>query len=97
MTKDEGFSNTGLKMEVLSGISTAILAALVLGFLLKLNDLMENGKLVYLTKLTQESVLFYLEIIIGTIIPIYCWVSEIIETIRNGFLLLQFLYYQVSY
>ncbi|MBK7979352.1 MAG: polysulfide reductase NrfD [Ignavibacteriae bacterium] len=71
MTKDEGFSNTGLKMEVLSGISTAILAALVLGFLLKLNDLMENGKLVYLTKLTQESVLFYLEIIIGTIIPIY--------------------------
>ncbi len=71
MTKDEGFSNTGLKMEVLSGISTAILAALVLGFLLKLNDLMENEKLVYLTKLTQESVLFYLEIIIGTIIPIY--------------------------
>ncbi|MFZ1292296.1 MAG: Ni/Fe-hydrogenase cytochrome b subunit, partial [Melioribacteraceae bacterium] len=70
-TKEDGFYNTGLNMDVLSGVSLAILAALVVGFLLKLNDLMENGKIVYLTKFTQESFLFYLETIIGTLIPIY--------------------------
>lgn len=70
LTKEDGFYNTELNMEVLSGTALAVLAALVAGLLLKANDLLENGKLTYLTKFTQESFLFYLEIIIGTLIPV---------------------------
>lgn len=70
-TNEQGLNNKGLNMDVLSGMSTAILAALVIGFLLKVSDFMENGKFVYLTTFTQESILFYLEIIIGTVIPVY--------------------------
>lgn len=69
-TEEEGFYNTGLKMDVLSGTALAVLVVLSAGFLLKLNDFIENGKFVYLAGFSTESSLFYLEIIIGTIIPV---------------------------
>lgn len=70
-TTDDGFYNTGLKMDVLSGAAFAVLVALVAGFLLKIYDFVENGKLIYLTIFSTETYLFYLEIILGTILPIY--------------------------
>ena len=70
-TKEDGFYNTGLQMDVLSGAAFAVLIALIAGFLLKIYDFVENGKLIYLTIFSTETYLFYLEIILGTILPIY--------------------------
>lgn len=69
-TKDEGFRNTELKMNVLSGVSLAVLVTLIAGLLLKYDDFERNGKFMYLTIPSIETYLFYLEIVIGTIIPI---------------------------
>ena len=70
-TKEEGFCNTGLKMNILSGASFVVLIALITGLLLKIYDFVSNDKLIYLTIPSMETSLFYLEIIIGTIVPIY--------------------------
>ena len=70
LTKDDGFQNTGLKMNVLSGAAFVVLITLIAGLLLKIYDFINNGKLIYLTILSTETYLFYLEIMIGTIIPI---------------------------
>ncbi|PKL87845.1 MAG: Ni/Fe-hydrogenase cytochrome b subunit [Ignavibacteriae bacterium HGW-Ignavibacteriae-2] len=70
-TKEDGFYNTGLQMDVLSGAAFAVLIALIAGFLLKIYDFVENGKLIYLTIFSTETYLFDLEIILGTILPIY--------------------------
>jgi Ni/Fe-hydrogenase subunit HybB-like protein len=70
LTNENGFHNTELKIEVLSGAAFGVLIALIAGFLLKIYDFMENGKLIYLTLPSTETYLFYMEIFIGTIIPI---------------------------
>jgi Ni/Fe-hydrogenase subunit HybB-like protein len=70
-TKEHGFCNTGLKMNILSGASFVVLIALIAGLLLKIYDFASNDKLIYLTIPSMETSLFYLEIIIGTIVPIY--------------------------
>jgi Ni/Fe-hydrogenase subunit HybB-like protein len=70
-TKEDGFCNTGLKMNILSGAAFVVWIALIAGFLLKIYDFVSNDKLVYLTIPSMETSLFYLEIILGTIIPIY--------------------------
>jgi len=70
-TKEHGFCNTGLKMNILSGASFVVLIALIVGLLLKIYDFASNDKLIYLTIPSMETSLFYLEIIIGTIVPIY--------------------------
>jgi Ni/Fe-hydrogenase subunit HybB-like protein len=70
-TKENGFDNTGLKMDILSGAAFVVLIALIAGLLLKIYDFIDNGKLIYLTIPSTETYLFYLEILLGTIIPIY--------------------------
>jgi len=69
-TKEQGFKNTSLKMDILSGAAFVVLLVLIAGFLLKIFDFVSNGKLIYLSILSTETYLFYLEIIVGTIIPI---------------------------
>ncbi|MFA7418353.1 MAG: Ni/Fe-hydrogenase cytochrome b subunit [Melioribacteraceae bacterium] len=71
LTKEDGFNNTELKMNVLSGAAFAVLIALIAGLLLKIYDFIDNGKVIYLTILSSETYLFYLEIVVGTIVPIY--------------------------
>lgn len=71
LTKEDGFHHTGLKMNILSGASFAVLIALLAGFLLKIYDFVDNGKLSLLTVPSTETYLFYLEILLGTIVPIY--------------------------
>lgn len=71
LTKEDGFSNTELKLNVLSGASFAVFIALIAGLLLKVYDFIDNDKVIYLTMLSSETYLFYLEIVIGTIAPIY--------------------------
>jgi Ni/Fe-hydrogenase subunit HybB-like protein len=70
-TKEDGFRNTGLKMNILSGASFVVWIALITGLLLKIYDFVSNDKLIYLVIPSMETSLFYLEIIIGTIVPIY--------------------------
>lgn len=69
-TKEQGFTNTGLKINILSGAAFVVWIALIAGLLLKLYDFISNGKLHYLTVPSLETNLFYLEIILGTIFPI---------------------------
>ncbi|KUO60094.1 polysulfide reductase [bacterium BRH_c32] len=69
-SKEDGFNNTGLKMNLLTGASYVVLIALIGGFLLKAYDFIANGKLGYLFVASTETYLFYLEIILGTFIPI---------------------------
>ena len=71
LTKENGFRNTELKMNVLSGASLGILFFLAAGLLLKIHDFESTGKFIYLTIPSVETYLFYLEIVLGTIIPIY--------------------------
>lgn len=70
-TKEDGFHHTELKMDILSGASFAVLIALIAGFLLKIYDFIDNGKLPLLTVPSTETYLFYLEILIGTLVPIF--------------------------
>ncbi|MFA6977969.1 MAG: Ni/Fe-hydrogenase cytochrome b subunit [Ignavibacteriaceae bacterium] len=74
-TKEQGFKHTGLKMDILSGAAFVVLIVLIIGFHLKIYDFIGTGKLDYLTILSTETYLFYLEIIVGTIIPI-CLLSQ---------------------
>lgn len=69
--KNDEFGNTGLKMNILSGAASIILIALIASLLLKIYDFIANSKLIYLTIPSTETYLFYLEIVLGTIIPIY--------------------------
>ncbi len=69
-TKDQGFCNTGLKINILSGAAFVVWIALIAGLLLKIYDFVNNGKLHYLTIPSMETSLFYLEIFLGTIVPI---------------------------
>jgi Ni/Fe-hydrogenase subunit HybB-like protein len=73
--KEDGFNNPELNMNILSGAAFAVLIALIAGFLLKIYDFVNNGKLIYLTILSTETYLFYLEIVVGTIVPI-CLLSN---------------------
>lgn len=70
-TKEDGFCNTGLKMNILSGAAFVVWIALIASILLKIYDFVSNDKLIYLINPSMETSLFYLEIIIGTIVPIY--------------------------
>ncbi|HQF43789.1 MAG TPA: Ni/Fe-hydrogenase cytochrome b subunit [Ignavibacteriaceae bacterium] len=71
LTKEDGFQNTGLKMDILSGAAFAVLIALIASLLLKIYDFIDDGKLYLLTVPSMETYLFYLEILLGTIAPIY--------------------------
>ncbi|MFA6599202.1 MAG: Ni/Fe-hydrogenase cytochrome b subunit [Ignavibacteriaceae bacterium] len=70
-TKETGFQHTGLRLDILSGAAFVVLIDLIIGFLLKIFDFINSGKLIYLTIPSTETYLFYLEIVVGTVIPIY--------------------------
>jgi Ni/Fe-hydrogenase subunit HybB-like protein len=69
-TKENGFCNTGLKINILSGAAFVVWIVLIASLLLKIYDFVNNNKLHYLTIPSMESSLFYLEMILGTIVPI---------------------------
>lgn len=69
-TKENGFENTHLKVNLLSGAAKIILVALLAGLMLKSYDFIHNNKLSFLFIPSTETYLFYLEIILGTILPI---------------------------
>ena len=60
----------GLKVWVLSGLGKVILTVLSIELVFKFSDLILNGKSAYLFLPIQETYFFWLEIIVGSIIPI---------------------------
>lgn len=60
----------GLKLDLLSKIGFIALFALILNFIIKAVDLTFSGKLQYLTVFSTEVVLYWSEIILGTIVPV---------------------------
>lgn len=62
--------NTGLRLNILSELAVVVVIVLAIEFILKISDLLLSGKFNYLITLNMESFLFYLEIIIGTFLPI---------------------------
>ena len=63
--------NKGIKMDILSGAAFAVLIDLIIGFSLKAFDFISSGKLGILIVPSKETYLFYLEILIGTFIPVF--------------------------
>lgn len=62
--------NHGLKMKLLSEAGKIVMVLLVLNFLAKISDFAFSNKLSFLFEASSEAYLFYLEIILGTFIPI---------------------------
>ena len=62
--------NTGLRLKILSELSVVVLIVLVFEFLLKFADLLLSGKFNSLVTPSMESSLFYLEIFVGTFMPV---------------------------
>lgn len=62
--------NTGLRLNILSELAVVVVIVLAIEFILKISDLLLSGKFNYLITMNMESFLFYLEIIIGTFLPI---------------------------
>jgi len=63
--------NVGVKVEILSGLSFAVLIDLIAEFILKAIEFIASGKLIYLTIPSTETYLFFLEALTGTILPVY--------------------------
>ncbi len=62
--------NTGLSINILSKASAAVVIVLLIELVLKFTDMVFSNKLYLLGVPSMETSLFYLEIIIGTIIPV---------------------------
>ncbi len=75
--------NKGLEMELLSKIGFASVVVLLLNLSLKVADLLWNNKLEYLIVFNEASMWFYIEIIIGSVIPAFILLSRENRKKRN--------------
>ena len=62
---------SGINLKILSAVSVVVLIDLIIGLLIKIIDLFAAGKIAYLLIPSTETYLFYLEILLGTFVPIY--------------------------
>jgi len=60
----------GIKLELLSKIAVVSLFALLLNIIIKIVDLTFSGKLHYLTVFSTEVILYWSELILGTVVPV---------------------------
>jgi Ni/Fe-hydrogenase subunit HybB-like protein len=63
--------NHGLKMDILSVLGKIIFYVLIVGFVVKMADMIITGKLPYFFIPRTETYMFYTELIIGTFVPLY--------------------------
>ncbi len=68
--------NHGLKLELLSSVGKVVMAMLLISFFAKLTEMYFTDKLQYLFVFNTEASLFYLELLIGTFIPVYLLSSK---------------------
>jgi Ni/Fe-hydrogenase subunit HybB-like protein len=76
--------NHGLKLDLLSRIAKVTFAVLIISFIIRLFDLMISGKLNYLVTPSYETYMFYLEIIVGTLVPVALLGNSRIRSNRLG-------------
>ncbi|RJP72106.1 MAG: Ni/Fe-hydrogenase cytochrome b subunit [Ignavibacteriales bacterium] len=76
--------NHGLKLDLLSSIAKVTFAVLIISFIIRLFDLTISGKLNYLITPSYETYMFYLEIIVGTFVPVALLGNSRIRTSRLG-------------
>ncbi len=76
--------NHGLKLDLLSSIAKVTFAVLIIGFIIRLFDLTISGKLNYLVTPSYETYMFYLEIIVGTFVPVALLGNSRMRTSRLG-------------
>lgn len=60
----------GLRVDILSSLAKIVLYVLIIGFAVRISDMLITGKMSYLFMPRTETYMFYLEIILGTIIPV---------------------------
>ncbi len=61
--------NRELEMDLLSMAGLMSVSILMLGFLLKLTDLITSGNISYLLTISEKSLLYYLEVLVGVLVP----------------------------
>lgn len=76
--------NQGLNIRILSGLGKGILTVLLVEFVLKFADLFISGKFSLLFADAAETYFFWLEIIIGFLIPIWILTNEKYKVNRTG-------------
>ncbi len=76
--------NHSLKIDLLSRIAKVTFAMLIISFIIKLSDLIISGKLQYLITPSYEMYMFYLEILVGTFVPVTLLGNNRIRTSRLG-------------
>lgn len=63
--------NLGLRLDILSGLAKIVLYVLIIGFLVRITDMIITGKTPFLFVPRTETYMFYAEVIVGTFIPVY--------------------------
>ncbi|MDP4172785.1 MAG: Ni/Fe-hydrogenase cytochrome b subunit [Bacteroidota bacterium] len=63
--------NLGLRLDILSGLAKIVLYVLIIGFLVRITDMIITGKTPFLFLPRTETYMFYAEVIVGTFIPVY--------------------------
>lgn len=60
----------GLKLDLLSKVALISYFALIINFVIRITDLVLSGKLSYVTVFSTEVILYWSELIIGTVVPV---------------------------
>ncbi|MGE5805759.1 MAG: NrfD/PsrC family molybdoenzyme membrane anchor subunit [Ignavibacteria bacterium] len=76
--------NRGLNINILSGLAKGVLAAILIGSLLKFADLAAEGKIPFLFSQVPETYAFWFEIIVGTVVPVYILTNHKWKVNRTG-------------
>jgi Ni/Fe-hydrogenase subunit HybB-like protein len=76
--------NQGLNIRILSGLGKGVLTVLIAEIILKFTDLILTGKALLLFAYANETYLFWLEIILGSIIPILILTHPRYKVNRTG-------------
>jgi len=76
--------NQGLNIRILSGLGKGVLAALLVELVFKFSEFFSEGKLLLLFTDVSETYLFWLEIIIGSVVPIFLLTHSKYKVNRTG-------------
>jgi Ni/Fe-hydrogenase subunit HybB-like protein len=76
--------NQGLNIRILSGLGKGVLAVLVIELVFKFSELLSTGKISLLFAPVGETYFFWLEIILGSVIPIWILANSKYKVNRAG-------------
>jgi Ni/Fe-hydrogenase subunit HybB-like protein len=76
--------NQGLNIRILSGLGKGVLTVLVIELIFKFSELFSTGKVSFLFVPAAETYLFWLEIVLGSVIPIWILTNPKYKVNRTG-------------